>query len=211
MTKDKLLPALFCFSIGTLAGVLLEAQFFSNDLQPANAKHHRSSPAASTASRAPNTRPDDVTGLSGRPQLEVDTTTFDFGSAERGTTVEHTFALRNVGDAPLTITSVRPSCGCTVAELASNTIQPNEQSELKLSLSLADREGPQHKTVLIQSNDPRQPALQLAMVGTSVSHVTAEPERVDVDRARADEPVSKVVEGRGTEKVTVDGIGAGSE
>lgn len=48
------------------------------------------------------------------PVIEFDKTTHDFGEIMSGTNVETVFKYKNTGDAPLVITDIKSSCGCTI-------------------------------------------------------------------------------------------------
>jgi len=48
------------------------------------------------------------------PKLEFDKTEHDFGEIEAKTQVETVFNYTNTGDAPLVITDIKSSCGCTI-------------------------------------------------------------------------------------------------
>ncbi|XMO85518.1 DUF1573 domain-containing protein [Algibacter sp. AS12] len=50
------------------------------------------------------------------PVLVFDKTEHDFGEIEAKTAVETTFNYTNKGDAPLVITDIKSSCGCTVPQ-----------------------------------------------------------------------------------------------
>ena len=50
------------------------------------------------------------------PVLEFDKKEHDFGEIEKGTRVETIFKYKNTGDAPLVITDIKSSCGCTIPE-----------------------------------------------------------------------------------------------
>ena len=50
------------------------------------------------------------------PVIEFDKKEHDFGEIEAKTAVETTFNYKNVGDAPLVITDIKSSCGCTVPQ-----------------------------------------------------------------------------------------------
>jgi hypothetical protein len=50
------------------------------------------------------------------PVIEFDKKEHDFGEIEAKTSVETTFNYTNTGDAPLVITNIKSSCGCTVPE-----------------------------------------------------------------------------------------------
>lgn len=48
------------------------------------------------------------------PKLQFDKTEHDFGEIEKGTQVETVFKYTNTGEAPLVITDIKSTCGCTV-------------------------------------------------------------------------------------------------
>lgn len=50
------------------------------------------------------------------PIIEFEKTSHDFGEIQANQNVETVFTYKNVGDAPLVITDIKSSCGCTVPE-----------------------------------------------------------------------------------------------
>ncbi|WP_308992614.1 DUF1573 domain-containing protein [Mariniflexile litorale] len=50
------------------------------------------------------------------PVLEFNETEHDFGEIEKNQSVETVFSYKNTGNAPLVITEIKSSCGCTVPE-----------------------------------------------------------------------------------------------
>lgn len=50
------------------------------------------------------------------PVLEFDKKEHDFGEIEKGTPVETIFSYTNTGKAPLVITDIKSTCGCTVPQ-----------------------------------------------------------------------------------------------
>lgn len=50
----------------------------------------------------------------------------DFGSINMGDSIQITFTCRNVGEKPLFLTQVKPSCGCTVASYSKEAILPGQ-------------------------------------------------------------------------------------
>ena len=116
--------------------------------------------------------------------------------------VEHTFILKNEGDLSLEIRQVRPSCGCTVANISQNTIPPGGQAEVTTRLSLRGRQGPQHKTISVESNDPKQPTLVLTLEGTAIEEMRVQPNQLFFGRITTDSSVTGAVE------ITVQGTNA---
>lgn len=50
------------------------------------------------------------------PVIEFDKSEHDFGEIEARTPVETVFKYKNTGDAPLVITDIKSTCGCTVPQ-----------------------------------------------------------------------------------------------
>jgi hypothetical protein len=77
----------------------------------------------------------------------------DFGIVTQKRSMEHVFLLRNTGSAPLEITSVEASCGCTSTLLSDEVLQPGQAAELKVGFQSGSMEGPFRKKVTIFTND----------------------------------------------------------
>jgi hypothetical protein len=78
-------------------------------------------------------------------------TVFDFGSIKRNVPVHHTFKFTNNGDAPLLITSVQASCGCTVTQYSKDPIAPGAEGFVKATYNAANV-GVFNKTVTVNAN-----------------------------------------------------------
>jgi hypothetical protein len=78
-------------------------------------------------------------------------TSFNFGKIKLNVPVTHTFAFTNKGNAPLLISSVQASCGCTVAEYSREAIAPGQQGFVKATYNAA-RVGVFTKSVTINAN-----------------------------------------------------------
>ncbi len=76
----------------------------------------------------------------------------DFGDITQGDKVEHTFQLTNTGSAPLIISNVAATCGCTVPSWPKEPIAPGKTSEIKVSFNSAGKMGKQNSVVRIYSN-----------------------------------------------------------
>ena len=128
------------------------------------------------------------------PKIACDEPTFNFGEMESSKDVEHTFVLKNEGDLSLEIKQVRPSCGCTVANISQNTIPPGSQASVTTRLSLRGRQGAQHKTISVESNDPQQPTFTLTLEGTAIEELRVQPSQLFFGRITTDSAVTGVVE-----------------
>ncbi len=78
-------------------------------------------------------------------------TQYDFGTIEKGSPVTHSFEFRNSGDAPLLITNVKTSCGCTVSAYPKEPIMPGDSEKIKVTYNAA-KSGLFNKKVTVYSN-----------------------------------------------------------
>jgi hypothetical protein len=79
-------------------------------------------------------------------------TSIDFGDIVQGAKVEHTFVLTNSGTAPLVISNVAATCGCTVPSWPKEPVAPGKSAEIKVSFNSAGKIGKQNSVVRIYSN-----------------------------------------------------------
>jgi len=121
---------------------------------------------------------------SGQPQVQGINPIYDFGNVYSGTTVRHTFRLKNAGTAPLTISGVRSSCGCTAAQPSKNQLLPGEESDIAVSFDTRTDHGPATRTITVFTNDPVHQQLQLTMRGDVKVQVEATPSLVIFERVK---------------------------
>jgi len=87
------------------------------------------------------------------PMITWDEKTHDFGDVIQGDRLEHTFRFTNSGTAPLIITNVEVSCGCTTPKgWTRDPLAPGEKSELTVAFNSAGKNGKQVKVVTVVSN-----------------------------------------------------------
>ncbi|UCF10052.1 MAG: DUF1573 domain-containing protein [Candidatus Bipolaricaulota bacterium] len=105
----------------------------------------------------------------GAPRLQVDATTFDFGTVVRGYRYTHTFIVANVGSNTLTISSVQPLCSCTTASIASTTLAPGQSTELRITLDTSTlHTGLTTKNIVVRSDDATSRSTYLQIMATVV-------------------------------------------
>ncbi|WP_406684167.1 DUF1573 domain-containing protein [Seonamhaeicola sp. MEBiC1930] len=70
------------------------------------------------------------------PVLEFDKTEHDFGEIEKGTNVSTVFKYKNTGEAPLVITDIKSSCGCTVPQdWSREPLAPGDSGEFSVKFN----------------------------------------------------------------------------
>lgn len=91
-------------------------------------------------------------------KIEAPVDTHDFGIIKESEgDVSHTFIVTNSGNAPLVITRVVSSCGCTTPEFTKEPIAPGKSGEIKVIYNPVGRVYPFVKTVSVYSNGKRGP------------------------------------------------------
>ena len=77
--------------------------------------------------------------------------TVDFGTVSKETDSGiRTFEFRNTGDAPLIITNVQSTCGCTVPTKPTEPILPGKTGKIDVKYNM--NPGPIRKTITVESN-----------------------------------------------------------
>jgi len=83
--------------------------------------------------------------------FDFKTETIDYGTVNKNADGNRSFTFKNTGTTPIIITSVKGSCGCTVATKPSKPILPNETAEIGVKYD-TKRVGPFSKTITVVSN-----------------------------------------------------------
>ena len=105
------------------------------------------------------------------PEME-----YDFGVINEGQVVEHLFKFTNSGQAPLVISNITASCGCTSPDWTKTPVKPGEEGFVKVVFNSAAKSGAQAPTVSIQANtNPNVTRLQLKGTVTPKSAGAAAP------------------------------------
>lgn len=86
------------------------------------------------------------------PVISFEESSKDFGNIAQGDKVEHVFKFENKGKAPLVISNVAATCGCTVPAWPKEPIAPGQAGEIKVSFNSAGKMGKQNSVVRIYSN-----------------------------------------------------------
>ena len=76
----------------------------------------------------------------------------NLGKITEGQKLEVSFRFKNTGTKPLIIQSVRPGCGCTVADYPKEPIAPGGEGEITGSFDSKGRENLQRKEIAVTAN-----------------------------------------------------------
>lgn len=117
---------------------------------------------------------DDTTHAQG-PAAEIPETVFHFDRIERGTSMDHTFKIRNVGDQSLNVKVVSTTCKCTAGDLTKDRIAPGDEAEIELEWTAKTPPGPFRHGATLSTNDPKHSRIELIVEGEVVESSTLQP------------------------------------
>lgn len=92
-----------------------------------------------------------VTAQEKTAKIEFKAETLDYGVIEKGSDGVRVFEFTNTGDAPLIISKVSSSCGCTIPKKPEKPILPGETGEIQVKYD-TKRVGPIRKAITVISN-----------------------------------------------------------
>jgi len=89
----------------------------------------------------------------GKATYEFEEVTHNFGNiSEAGGLISHDFVFTNTGDAPLVVSSVRASCGCTTPRWSKEPIPPGEKGSITAQYNPLNRPGTFKKSITVTTN-----------------------------------------------------------
>ncbi|GAB1858121.1 hypothetical protein MHTCC0001_29580 [Flavobacteriaceae bacterium MHTCC 0001] len=83
--------------------------------------------------------------------IDFETDVLDYGTIEQGSNGTRIFTFSNTGNAPLIISNVKTSCGCTVPSYSKTPILPGKNGELEINYN-TKKLGNFTKTITVISN-----------------------------------------------------------
>lgn len=84
-------------------------------------------------------------------KIEFKSETIDYGEIAKGSDGVRVFEFTNTGTAPLVISDVKSSCGCTIPKKPEEPIMPGKTGEIQVKYD-TKRVGPIRKAITVTSN-----------------------------------------------------------
>ena len=84
-------------------------------------------------------------------KIEFKTDTIDYGTIEKGSDGIRIFEFTNTGNAPLIISDVKSTCGCTIPKKPDGPIMPGETGQIEVKYD-TNRVNPIRRTITVTSN-----------------------------------------------------------
>jgi len=99
-------------------------------------------------------------------KIEFKSETIDYGTIEKGSDGVRIFEFTNTGDAPLIISKVSSTCGCTIPKKPDGPILPGQTGKIEVKYD-TKRVNPIRKTITVLSN-AETPTVALKIKGLVV-------------------------------------------
>ena len=74
----------------------------------------------------------------------------------------------NTGDEPVTLTAVRPACGCTAPSYSTDAVAPGGQGQITVEYNSQGRPGPFNKSISVEADGAEPQHVTLYIAGTVV-------------------------------------------
>jgi len=101
------------------------------------------------------------------PEIVFEETEYNTGKITQGEVLDFTYKFTNEGNAPLVISSVQGSCGCTIPRnYPKGKIMPGEGGEIEVEFDSDNKWGEQTVTVSVVTNS--SPALTQLIIRTNI-------------------------------------------
>jgi hypothetical protein len=122
-----------------------------------------------------------------KSQIEVSEPQYDFGRVAQGTSVSHTFWMKNTGDTAVRINDIKPGCGCTKAPFKAQTLAAGESTHVELIFSTGHYGSHVTKSARILSDESGNvPSLifhaDVRPIMDSLDVFTVQPCKIDLDQ-----------------------------
>lgn len=114
---------------------------------------------------------------------------YDFGVMSPEEKGEHIFIVKNVGEDTLKLLVGSSTCKCTVGELGNDSVEPGEQTEVKMSWTVKTNESTFGQSAELRTNDPSEVAIRLEIKGQVVRDIQLVPEEITFGEVTAGENI----------------------
>lgn len=101
------------------------------------------------------------------PKIEFSQVVYNYDTIDQGSNGECIFTYKNIGNAPLVISKVSSSCGCTTPQVSKKPVMPGKTGivTVKYNTSLL---GAFRKTIVVKSNASNKNTAVLTIKGVVV-------------------------------------------
>jgi copper(I)-binding protein len=150
-----------------------------------------------TAGAQPTSPPPPAAGVAATntagPKIRFATPMYDFGRAQSGELVKHTYIFTNIGDETLILANVQPQCGCTTAGEWTKQVEPGQTGSIPIQFNTANQPSQVFKQVTVTCNDKSQGTLFLQLRGSVYKPLEVNPQLAVLNLSPDVETASTIV------------------
>lgn len=107
--------------------------------------------------------------IAAKPQVEFDTTTFDFGTLrESSKPVQTEFVMTNTGTETVAILSASTTCGCSKAEFPTRPVEAGKSVKIKVKFNPAGQHGEITREIKIRIKSSGHKSIKIPLKITGV-------------------------------------------
>lgn len=96
--------------------------------------------------------PIDTILFSQATQIQFKDTFIDLGKVKEGTETKVIYTYKNIGDKPLMLFNVSPSCGCTIADYSHHPLSPMSTDSIIAKFDSKGKDGSYQKSIKVNCN-----------------------------------------------------------
>ena len=112
------------------------------------------------------------------PLAFTDAPEYDFGKVIGGSKIKHTFTIKNIGQKPLKIISVKETCACTASVISQNKILPGKTGDISAVLTVPSGNKRVWESLHVFTDDPVHNTLTLTLKGEVFTPLSTFPTRL---------------------------------
>jgi hypothetical protein len=129
-------------------------------------------------------------------QIKVTPALIDFGERGHDERPTETLTLENKGKEPVTVSEIKPTCGCISVDppILLNPIPPGGSEKLKVSMGSGIAMGVLEKHIAIYTEDRNTPVAMASVKMRVFENFSMEPRELHFDGVAGGEPVTKMIE-----------------
>ncbi len=128
-----------------------------------------------------------------KPCLAFENRVYDFGIAEPEQEITHTFGFTNSCSESVTITGVEAACSAWAKLISGRKISKDGYGKIRAGFKTKRFEGRQKTTIIVYSNDPYKPEIQLIIKGMVKHDVAVVPQGINFGTVSQGEKVTRIV------------------
>jgi hypothetical protein len=108
-----------------------------------------------------------------KPEFKFVSEKYDFGKIPLGKPVTTNFAYTNIGEQPLILTEVRPTCGCIIVDYTKTPVLKGQKGIIKITYSAAVVGGFTKATVV--TSNSKTPTKIITIIGEVLAPASPKP------------------------------------